>query len=120
MNVTSPIHRWRRVIGPDATILMDFMLNRCSGLIENLVIYPENMMKNLNLMRGLIFSQRITLSLPTLVFPAKTPMPWVQRNAMKVWEEGKDFQTELLATRRSAAISPKSEIRGGFRPRTTT
>ncbi|ACM21238.1 adenylosuccinate lyase [Geotalea daltonii FRC-32] len=85
-----------RIIGPDATILMDFMLNRCIGLIDNLVVYPENMMKNLNLMRGLIFSQRILLELANNGVSRENAYALVQRNAMKVWEEGKDFQTELL------------------------
>jgi len=85
-----------RIIGPDATILMDFMLNRCIGLIDNLVVYPENMLKNLNLMRGLIFSQRILLELANNGVSRENAYALVQRNAMKVWEEGKDFQTELL------------------------
>jgi adenylosuccinate lyase len=85
-----------RVIGPDATILMDFMLNRCRGLIEKLVVYPKTMLKNLNLMRGLIFSQRVLLELATKGASREKAYALVQRNAMKVWEEGKDFQTELL------------------------
>jgi len=86
-----------RVIGPDATILIDFMLTRCCGLIENLVVYPENMLKNLNLMRGLIFSQRVLLELANKGASREDAYAMVQRNAMKVWEEGKDFQSELLA-----------------------
>src|SRR5512139_1609852 len=84
-----------RVIGPDATILMDFMLHRCTGLIENLVVYPENMMRNLNLMRGLVFSQRVLLALAGKGVSRERAYHLVQRNAMKVWEEGKDFQEEL-------------------------
>jgi adenylosuccinate lyase len=86
-----------RVIGPDATILIDFMLTRCCGLIENLVVYPENMLKNLNLMRGLIFSQRVLLELASKGASREDAYAMVQRNAMKVWEEGKDFKAELLA-----------------------
>jgi adenylosuccinate lyase len=85
-----------RVIGPDATILMDFMLTRCAGLIENLVVYPDNMMKNLNQMKGLVFSQRVLLELANNGASRERAYALVQRNAMKVWEEGKDFQTELL------------------------
>lgn len=85
-----------RVIGPDATILMDFMLTRCAGLIENLVVYPDNMLKNLNQMKGLVFSQRILLELANSGASREKAYALVQRNAMKVWEEGKDFQTELL------------------------
>lgn len=85
-----------RVIGPDATILMDFMLTRCAGLIENLVVYPDNMLKNLNQMKGLVFSQRVLLELANSGASREKAYALVQRNAMKVWEEGKDFQTELL------------------------
>lgn len=86
-----------RVIAPDATILMDFMLYRCTGLIENLVVYPENMLKNLNLMRGLVFSQRVLLELARNGASREQAYALVQRNAMKVWEQGKDFREELVA-----------------------
>lgn len=78
-----------RIIGPDATILMDFMLNRCIGLIDNLVVYPENMMKNLNLMRGLIFSQRILLELANNGVSRENAYALVQRNAMKSGKKGR-------------------------------
>jgi len=103
-----------RIIGPDATILMDFMLNRCSGLIENLVIYPENMMKNLNQMRGLIFSQRVLLELANNGVSRENAYALVQRNAMKVWEEGKDFQNELLHDSEVCKYLSEAQIRGAF------
>ncbi len=103
-----------RVIGPDATIVMDFMLNRCIGLIDNLVVYPENMMKNLNLMRGLIFSQRVLLKLATAGASREKAYELVQRNAMKVWEQGKDFQQELLADTEVRSYLPEEEIREAF------
>ncbi|WP_243373534.1 adenylosuccinate lyase [Geotalea sp. SG265] len=103
-----------RIIGPDATILMDFMLNRCIGLIENLVVYPENMMKNLNLMRGLIFSQRILLELANNGVSRENAYALVQRNAMKVWEEGKDFQTELLNDGDVRKYISEEQIREAF------
>ncbi|ABQ26254.1 adenylosuccinate lyase [Geotalea uraniireducens] len=103
-----------RIIGPDATILIDFMLNRCIGLIENLVIYPENMMKNLNLMRGLIFSQRILLELANNGVSRENAYAIVQRNAMKVWEEGKDFQTELLNDSEVRSHLSEAQIREAF------
>ena len=103
-----------RVIGPDATILMDFMLSRFSGLIENLVVYPENMMKNLNLMKGLIYSQRVLLHLATAGASRENAYVLVQRNAMKVWEEGKDFQTELLNDQEVRQYLSESEIREAF------
>lgn len=103
-----------RIIGPDATILIDFMLNRCIGLIENLVVYPENMMKNLNLMRGLIFSQRILLELANNGVSRENAYAIVQRNAMKVWEEGKDFQTELLNDSEVRSHLSEAQIREAF------
>jgi len=103
-----------RIIGPDATILIDFMLNRCIGLIENLVVYPENMMKNLNLMRGLIFSQRILLELANNGVSRENAYAIVQRNAMKVWEEGKDFQTELLNDSEVCSHLSEAQIREAF------
>lgn len=103
-----------RIIGPDATILMDFMLSRCTGLIENLVVYPENMLKNLNLMRGLVFSQRVLLELATRGASREKAYSLVQRNAMKVWEQGKDFQTELLADDEVRQYLNEAEIRELF------
>ena len=86
-----------RYIGPDATVALDFSLRRLSGLVKNLVVYPENMLKNLNQMRGLVFSQKILLDLTQAGVSREDAYRIVQRNAMKVWEEGKDFQEELLA-----------------------
>ncbi|HJV35037.1 adenylosuccinate lyase [Geomonas sp.] len=103
-----------RIIGPDATILMDFMLNRAIGLIENLVVYPENMMRNLNQMRGLIFSQRVLLKLAEAGASREKAYALVQRNAMKVWEEGKDFQTELLNDAEVTGFLPAEEIKEAF------
>ncbi|HEX9024284.1 MAG TPA: hypothetical protein VF799_10630 [Geobacteraceae bacterium] len=103
-----------RVIGPDATILMDFMLNRLAGLIEKLVVYPENMLKNLNLMRGLIFSQRVLLELANKGASREEAYSLVQRNAMKVWEEGKDFQSELLHDTDVRRYLSPEEIKGAF------
>ena len=103
-----------RIIGPDATILLDFMLNRAIGLIENLVVYPENMMRNLNQMRGLIFSQRVLLKLAESGASREKAYALVQRNAMKVWEEGKDFQTELLADTEVTGFLDAEEIKEAF------
>ena len=77
-----------RYIGPDATVALDFSLRRLSGLIEKLVVYPENMLKNLNQMRGLVFSQKILLDLTQAGVSREDAYRMVQRNAMKVWEEG--------------------------------
>lgn len=76
-----------RFILPDGFITTDFMLARLSGVIEKLVVYPENMMKNLNLTGGLVFSQRILLELPLRGVSREDSYKIVQRNAMKVWED---------------------------------
>ena len=86
-----------RYIGPDATITLDFALHRLGGLIEKLVIYPENCLRNMNQFRGLVMSQRVLLALTQAGVSREDSYRLVQRNAMKVWEHGADFKTELLA-----------------------
>ncbi len=76
-----------RFILPDSFITTDFMLMRLKGLIEKLVVYPKNMMKNLNLTGGLVFSQRILLELPKKGVSREDAYKIVQRNAMKVWQD---------------------------------
>lgn len=82
-----------RFILPDAFITTDFMLHRLASLLQNLVVYPKNMLKNLNLTGGLVFSQRILLELPKRGLSREESYAIVQRNAMKVWDalqEGKE------------------------------
>ena len=76
-----------RFILPDSFITTDFMLHRLKGLLEKLVVYPKNMMKNLNLTGGLVFSQRILLELPKKGVSRENAYKIVQRNAMKVWQD---------------------------------
>ena len=103
-----------RIIGPDATVTIDFMLNRTIGLIDNLVIYPENMMKNLNLMGGLFNSQRVLLKLATAGASRERAYELVQRNAMKVWEQKKDLMEELLNDQEVRSLLGEEEIREAF------
>ncbi len=86
-----------RNIGPDTTVTLDFALARLTGVIDKLVIYPDNMLANMNKFRGLVMSQRVLLALTQAGVSREDSYKLVQRNAMKVWEEGKDFKTELLA-----------------------
>jgi adenylosuccinate lyase len=96
-----------RMIGPDTTITLDFALHRLAGVIEKLVIYPDAMQANLDRMRGLVHSQRILLALTQKGVSREGAYALVQRNAMKVWEKGADFKTELLADPDVAkALSP--------------
>ncbi len=85
-----------RVIGPDSTILIDYMLHRLSRIVKNLVVYPERMKENLHKMKGLIFSQQVLLKLSNLGLSREKAYEMVQRNALKVWDEGKDFKSFLL------------------------
>ena len=103
-----------RGIAPDATVTLDFALARLTGVIEKLVIYPENMMNNLNKFRGLVHSQRVLLALTQKGVSREDAYRLVQRNAMKVWEHGKDFQTELLADEDVTAAMSPSEIAENF------
>jgi adenylosuccinate lyase len=103
-----------RGIGPDTTITLDFALNRLAGVIEKLVVYPDNMMKNLDKFRGLVHSQRVLLALTQAGVSREDAYRLVQRNAMKVWEQGKDFLEELLADSEVRAALSEEEIREKF------
>jgi len=103
-----------RYIAPDATVALDFSLRRMNGLIRNLVVYPENMLRNLNQMKGLVFSQKILLDLTQSGVSREDAYRLVQKNAMKVWEEGKDFQTELLADSEVVGALGEDKIRESF------
>jgi adenylosuccinate lyase len=103
-----------RYIAPDATVALDFSLRRLNGLIKNLVVYPENMSRNLNQMQGLVFSQKILLDLTQAGTSREDSYRLVQRNAMKVWEQGADFQTELLADQEVVKALGEAKIREAF------
>ena len=103
-----------RYIAPDATVALDFSLRRLNGLIKNLVVYPQNMLKNLNQMKGLVFSQKILLDLTQAGVSREDAYRLVQKNAMKVWEEGKDFLTELLADPEVVGALGEAKIRESF------
>ncbi|MBX3580867.1 MAG: adenylosuccinate lyase [Rhizobiaceae bacterium] len=103
-----------RGIGPDTTVHLDFALNRLAGVIEKLVVYPENMMRNLNKFRGLVHSQRVLLALTQAGVSREDAYRLVQRNAMKVWERGADFLGELLADPEVTAALSEDEIREKF------
>lgn len=104
-----------RVIAPDATILLDFMLGRFTGLVENLIVYPEKMLENLRLTRGLIFSQKVLLKLIEKGVSREDAYLWVQRNAMKTWMEGGDFKTLLKKDRDVKRHLTKSDLDETFR-----
>lgn len=103
-----------RNIGPDATITLDFALSRLTGVIDKLVIYPENMLANMNKFRGLVMSQRVLLALTQAGVSREDAYRLVQRNAMKVWEQGADFKTELMGDAEVTAALSIEEIEEKF------
>ncbi len=86
-----------RMIGPDATVTLDFALNRLAGVIDKLVVYPDNMQKNLDRLGGLIHSQRVLIALTQKGCSREDAYRLVQRSAMRVWRGEGDFQTFLKA-----------------------
>lgn len=103
-----------RVILPDSTILLDYMLNRFINIIENLVVYPDNMQRNLNLTGGLIYSQRVLLELVGKVPDRDRAYRLVQRNAMESWKSGEDFQKLLMKDPDVNSILNDEEIKRCF------
>ena len=103
-----------RNIGPDATITLDFALSRLTGVIDKLLIYPDNMIKNMNKFRGLVHSQRVMLALTQKGVSREDSYRLVQQNAMRVWEQGADFLTELKADPEVMAKMSVDEIEDKF------
>jgi len=104
-----------RVIGPDATILLDFMLNRFTRLIDELVVYPERMIENINITHGVIFSQRVLLKLTEKGMTREQAYSIVQENAMRAWKEGIEFKKLLLSDGRVKSYLNPREIEAVFR-----
>lgn len=103
-----------RNIGPDSTITLDFALARLTMVIDKLLVYPENMLKNMNKFSGLVHSQRVLLALTQKGASREGSYRLVQRNAMKVWEEGADFMTELKSDADVLALMSDAEIESHF------
>jgi len=103
-----------RVVLPDASIATDYMLHKMASLVEGLVVYPERMIENLNATRGLIFSGQLLLALTKAGVMRETAYEWVQRNAMKVWDEGGDFHSLVSADQDIAAHLSKDQVDAVF------
>ena len=103
-----------RNIAPDTTVHLDFALHRLTSVIDKLVIYPHNMLKNMNKFRGLVMSQRVLLALTQAGASREDAYKLVQRNAMKVWEQNKDFQVELLSDKEVRSFLTEEDIRKKF------
>jgi adenylosuccinate lyase len=103
-----------RMIGPDATVTLDFALHRMAGVVENLVVYPENMKKNLARLGGLIHSQRVLIALVEKGITREDAYALVQRNAMRVWQEGSDFLALLKADPEVSKVLAAGELEALF------
>src|SRR3989304_4552206 len=103
-----------RVIMPDSTILTDYMLNRLINIIKDMVVYPENMMKNLNLTHGLINSQRVLLELVRKGMDRDKAYRLGQKKALNVWNKGMDFQKLLLDDSDVMSQLSESDVRSCF------
>ncbi len=103
-----------RMISPDTTITLDFALNRLSGVIENLLVYPESMKKNIDQLGGLIFSQRVLLGLTQAGVSREESYKIVQRNAMKVWQNGQNFLSSLKSDKEVTEKISSDELEGFF------
>ena len=103
-----------RMIGPDATVTLDFALNRLAGVIEKLVVYPLNMKKNLDRLSGLHNSQRVLLALTQAGASREDAYALVQRNAMKTWDHGADFLVSLKNDKDVIAKVPAKDLEKMF------
>ncbi|HTC02186.1 MAG TPA: adenylosuccinate lyase [Xanthobacteraceae bacterium] len=103
-----------RMIGPDSTVTLDFALGRLAGVIDKLIVYPENMRKNLDRLGGLIHSQRVLLALTQKGVAREDAYRLVQRSAMKVWSEGSDFLTLLKTDKDVRKHLSEKELAANF------
>jgi len=99
-----------RVVLPDSSIAVDYMLHKMASLIDGLVVYPERMLENLNATRGLIFSGQLLLALTQSGVAREEAYEWVQRNAMKTWDEGGDFHSLVSADKEIRAHLSEEQI----------
>ncbi|HTX99931.1 MAG TPA: adenylosuccinate lyase [Bacteroidota bacterium] len=103
-----------RVVVPDSCILLDYVLHLTTDLIDKLLVYPENMLKNINRTHGLIFSQPVLLALTKKGMKREDAYKMVQSAAMQVWEDGREFKELLVNNKEVAALLTPDEIAGLF------
>ena len=103
-----------RMMGPDATVTLDFAISRMAGVIENLVVYPKNMQRNLDRLGGLVHSQRVLIALAQTGIAREDAYRMVQRNAMRVWQDGGDFLALLKADPDVARALTPAELEALF------
>jgi len=103
-----------RMIGPDATVTLDFALNRLAGVIDKLVVYPKTMRKNLDRLGGLVHSQRVMIALTQKGMPREEAYRLVQKHAMKVWRGEADFLSLLKADPKVGKLLKPKELEANF------
>ena len=103
-----------RMIAPDATVTLDFALDRLAGLIEKLVVYPKRMRENLNSLGGLVHSQAVLLALTHAGMSREAAYAAVQRNAMRVWDEGADFEAAISGDTQISGVLDAKALNGLF------
>jgi len=103
-----------RVIFPDSTILTDYLLDKSASLVERLVVYPQRMAENLDLTHGLVYSGELLLELVAKGITREEAYRWVQRNAMRVWDEGGTFKDKVLSDADIVKVCGKKDIEKVF------
>jgi adenylosuccinate lyase len=103
-----------RVIFPDSTILTDYLLDKTASLVERLVVYPSRMAENLDLTHGLVYSGELLLELVARGVTREEAYRWVQRNAMRVWDEGGSFKDKVLSDADIKKVCTAKEIEKVF------
>ncbi|HEX8558723.1 MAG TPA: adenylosuccinate lyase [Pyrinomonadaceae bacterium] len=105
-----------RVVLPDASVALDYMLAKAASLLDTLVVYPERMLANLNATRGLVYSGQLLLALTRAGVSREQAYEWAQRNAMKTWDEGGEFREHLLADPDVSARLARAEVESALSP----
>ena len=105
-----------RVVLPDASIALDYMLAKAASLLDTLVVYPERMLANLEATRGLVYSGQLLLALTRAGVSREQAYEWAQRNAMKTWDEGGEFRDHVLADPDISARLAPEEVERVFSP----
>jgi adenylosuccinate lyase len=102
------------VVLPDSSIALDYILHKATSLIDGLVVHPERMLQNLQATRGLVFSGQLLLALTQKGVSRETAYEWVQRSAMKVWDENKNFQELLKKDADITSLLSPGELEAAF------
>ncbi len=103
-----------RIIFPDSTIALDYLLDKTANLLDRLVVYPDRMLENLDMMRGLVFSGQLLLELVERGVVREDAYRWVQRNSMRVWDEGIAFKDAVMADADIADTMDRASIESVF------